>query len=321
MQILKEGNSMKKYLVKRLIQFPIIILGVIIVTFLIVQLTPGDPAVKLAGSSARVEDIEAIREQLGLNKPMLEQFIDYFTNMLHGDFGRSFVRKTEISKDIATALINTVYLIVFARIWSVLAAIPLGIIAALKQNTWIDKTCMALTLAGVSIPQFWLGLMLMKIFCLQLGLFPFSGMGSSFFSVDGVLHAFLPAFMLGLPQMASISRLTRSEMLEVMRQDYIRTAKAKGLRYKVIVIKHALKNASLPLITVIGTQTGYMLSGSVVIENIFAWPGLGRYSIAAIIANDYPVIQASILLFAIMFLLVNLIVDLTYSAVDPRIKY
>ena len=275
----------------------------------------------MAGSSARAEDIEAIREQLGLNKPMLEQFIDYFTNVLHGDFGRSFLRKTEISKDIVTALINTVYLIVFARIWSILAAIPLGIIAALKQNTWIDKTCMALTLAGVSIPQFWLGLMLMKIFCLQLGIFPFSGMGSSFFSVDGVLHAFLPAFMLGLPQMASISRLTRSEMLEVMRQDYIRTAKAKGLRYKTIVIKHALKNASLPLITVIGTQTGYMLSGSVVIESIFAWPGLGRYSITAIIGNDYPVIQASILLFAIMFLLVNLIVDLTYSAVDPRIKY
>lgn len=312
---------MKKYLVKRLIQLPIIILGVIVVTFLIVQFTPGDPAVRLAGSSARPEDIEAIREQLGLNKPMLEQFIDYFTNILRGDFGRSFLRKTSISSDITTALINTIYLIVFARIWSVLAAIPLGILAALKQNTWIDKTCMALTLAGVSIPQFWLGLMLMKILCLQMNIFPFSGMGASFFSMDGMMHAFLPALMLGLPQMASISRLTRSEMLEVMRQDYIRTAKAKGLKYRAIVIKHALKNASLPLITVIGTQTGYMLSGSVVIESIFAWPGLGRYSIAAIIGNDYPVIQASILLFAIMFLVVNLIVDLTYSAIDPRIKY
>lgn len=312
---------MKKYLLKRLIQLPIILLGVVAVTFLIVQFTPGDPAVKLAGSSARIEDIEAIRVQLGLNKPMWEQFIDYLVNVLHGDFGRSFVRKTEISKDLMTTLINTVYLIVFARIWSVIAAIPLGIIAALKQNTWIDKTCMGLTLVGVSIPQFWLGLMLMKFFCLQLGLLPISGMGESFFSMDGVMHAFLPALMLGLPQMASISRLTRSEMLEVMRQDYIRTAKAKGLRYKAIVIKHALKNASLPLITVIGTQTGYMLSGSVVIENIFAWPGLGRYSITAILGNDYPVIQASILLFAVMFLIVNLIVDLTYSAVDPRIKY
>lgn len=312
---------MKKYLVKRLIQLPIILLGVIAVTFLIVQFTPGDPAVKLAGSNARPEDIEAIREQLGLNKPVLEQFVDYFVNIFHGDFGRSFVRKTEIGGELVTALVNTVYLIVFARIWSVIAAIPLGIVAAIKQNTWIDKACMTLTLAGVSIPQFWLGLMLMKFFCMTLGIFPLSGMGDSFFSMDGLMHAFLPALMLGLPQMASISRLTRSEMLEVMRQDYIRTAKAKGLKYSAIIIKHALKNAALPLITVIGTQTGYMLSGSVVIENIFSWPGLGRYSTTAILSNDYPVVQASILLFAVMFLVVNLIVDLTYSAIDPRIKY
>ena len=312
---------MKKYLVKRLIQLPIILLGVIAVTFLIVQFTPGDPAVKLAGSNARPEDIEAIREQLGLNKPVLEQFVDYFVNIFHGDFGRSFVRKTEIGGELVTALANTVCLIVFARIWSVIAAIPLGSVAAIKQNTWIDKACMTLTLAGVSIPQFWLGLMLMKFFCMTLGIFPLSGMGDSFFSMDGLMHAFLPALMLGLPQMASISRLTRSEMLEVMRQDYIRTAKAKGLKYNAIIIKHALKNAALPLITVIGTQTGYMLSGSVVIENIFSWPGLGRYSTTAILSNDYPVIQASILLFAVMFLVVNLIVDLTYSAIDPRIKY
>ena len=312
---------MKKYLVKRLIQLPIILLGVIAVTFLIVQFTPGDPAVKLAGGNARPEDIEAIREQLGLNKPVLEQFVDYFVNIFHGDFGRSFVRKTEIGGELVTALGNTVYLIVFARIWSVIAAIPLGIVAAIKQNTWIDKACMTLTLAGVSIPQFWLGLMLMKFFCMSLGIFPISGMGDSFFSMDGLMHAFLPALMLGLPQMASISRLTRSEMLEVLRQDYIRTAKAKGLKYSAIIIKHALKNAALPLITVIGTQTGYMLSGSVVIENIFSWPGLGRYSTTAILSNDYPVIQASILLFAVMFLVVNLIVDLTYSAIDPRIKY
>ena len=312
---------MKKYLVKRLIQLPIILLGVIAVTFLIVQFTPGDPAVKLAGSNARPEDIEAIREQLGLNKPVLEQFVDYFVNIFHGDFGRSFVRKTEIGGELVTALVNTVYLIVFARIWSVIAAIPLGIVAAIKQNTWIDKACMTLTLAGVSIPQFWLGLMLMKFFCMTLGIFPLSGMGDSFFSMDGLMHAFLPALMLGLPQMASISRLTRSEMLEVMRQDYIRTAKAKGLKYNAIIIKHALKNAALPLITVIGTQTGYMLSGSVVMENIFSWPGLGRYSTTAILSSDYPVVQASILLFAVMFLVVNLIVDLTYSAIDPRIKY
>lgn len=208
---------MKKYVVKRLLQLPFILLGVIIVTFLIIQLSPIDPAVRLAGGNARVEDIEAIREQLGLNKPLLEQFWTYIVNLFHGDFGRSFLTKTAVSKDILQALINTIYLMVFARIWSIIAAIPLGIIAALKQNTWIDKACMTLSLAGVSIPQFWLGLMLMKIFSMQLGWFPLSGMGSSFFSMDGLAHTFLPALMLGLPQMASIARLTRSEMLEVLR--------------------------------------------------------------------------------------------------------
>ena len=194
-------------------------------------------------------------------------------------------------------------------------------VSALKQNTWIDKACMSLSLAGISIPQFWLGLMLMLLFGLRLKWLPLSGMGASFFSIDGLKHAVLPMFMLGLPQMASIARLTRSEMLEVLRQDYIRTAKAKGLRKRVIIYKHALKNASLPLVTVIGTQTGYMLGGSVVIENIFAWPGLGRYTVNAIVGNDYPAIQASILFFAITFLLVNLVVDIIYSVLDPRIKY
>ena len=312
---------MKKYLFRRIIQLPIILLGVVIVTFLIIQLSPGDPAVTIAGSSARPEDIEAIREQLGLNQPLWKQFLDYLVNLLHGDFGRSFLRKTEISGDIWTAFINSLYLMIFARIWSVLIAIPLGILSALKQNTWIDKACMSLSLAGISIPQFWLGLMLMLLFCLRLKWLPLSGMGASFFSIDGLKHAVLPMFMLGLPQMASIARLTRSEMLEVLRQDYIRTAKAKGLRKRVIIYKHALKNASLPLVTVIGTQTGYMLGGSVVIENIFAWPGLGRYTVNAIVGNDYPAIQASILFFAITFLLVNLVVDIIYSVLDPRIKY
>lgn len=312
---------MKKYLFKRIVQLPIILLGVIIITFLIVQLSPVDPAVKLAGASARPEVIEAYRESLGLNKPLWEQFWDYLVGIFNWDLGMSFSRKMPISREIKTVLINTVYLVLFARIWSILAAIPLGVLAALKQNTWIDKLCMGISLAGISVPMFWLALMFMKIVCVDLKLLPLSGMGKSFFSWDGMKHAFLPALMLGLPQMASIARITRSEMLEVLRQDFIRTTKAKGLSKRVIVLRHALKNASLKLVTIIGTQTGYMLSGSVVIENIFAWPGLGRYSIQGILSSDYPVIQASILLFAVMFLIVNLIVDLTYSFIDPRIKY
>jgi len=312
---------MKKYLFKRVVQLPVILLGVIIITFLIVQLSPVDPAVKLAGASARPEVIEAYRESLGLNKSLWEQFWNYLIGIFDWDFGMSFSRKMPITTELKTALINTVYLVIFARIWSILAAIPLGVISAVKQNTWIDKACMGLSLVGISVPNFWLALMLMKIVCVDLKLLPLSGMGTSFFSWNGMKHAILPAIMLGLPQMASIARITRSEMLEVLRQDFIRATKAKGLSKRVVLLRHALKNASLKLVTVIGTQTGYMLSGSVVIENIFAWPGLGRYSIQGILSSDYPVIQASILLFAVMFLIVNLIVDLTYSYIDPRIKY
>lgn len=304
---------MKRNLMRRLLQMPIILLGVLICVFLIIQISPGDPAVKMAGPSATPEQIELIREEMGLNEPVLTQFADYLKNILHGDFGKSYVLKTNVSDSIFTAFMNTLYLVIIARIWSVLAAIPLGIVAAIKQNTWIDKISMNIALLGVSIPEFWLALMLMLILSFNLGWLPFSGMG-------GIEHLILPAFMLGMPQLASIARMTRSEMLEVLRQDYIRTARAKGLREKVVIYKHALKNASLPLITIIGTQTGYMLSGSVVIETIFAWPGLGRYSINAIIGCDYPAIQASVLLFALLFLVVNLIVDLTLSVVDPRIK-
>lgn len=312
---------MKKYLVKRLAQMPIILLGVLICVFLIIQISPGDPAARMAGPSATKEQVEAIREQLGLNKPLHKQFTDYLRNILHGDFGTSFTQRTSISKGIKTAFANTVYLIIFARIWSILVAIPLGIFAAVKQNTFIDKLCMNSALLGVSIPEFWFALMLMYLFCFKLHWLPFSGMGKTMLSIDGLKHVILPAFMLGMPQLASIARLTRSEMLEVLRQDYIRTAKAKGLKKKSVIYKHALKNASLPLVTIIGTQTGYMLGGSVVIESIFAWPGLGRYSINAIIGSDYPAIQASVLLFALLFLIVNFIVDITLSLVDPRIKY
>lgn len=310
---------MRRYLLKRVAQMPLVLFGVLISVFLIIQISPGDPAVRLAGPSASPEQVEFVREELGLNRPLSQQFTSYVWNISHGDFGKSFTQKTPVSKGIKTAFINTVYLIVFARIWSVAAAIPLGIFAARRQNTFWDKICMNTSLLGVSVPEFWLALMMMWLFCAELRWLPFSGMGEMW-TLDGFKHLILPAFMLGLPQLASIARMTRSEMLEVMRQDYIRTARAKGMKEKVVIYKHAFKNAALPLVTIIGTQTGYMLSGSVVIESIFAWPGLGRYSITAIIGSDYPAIQASVLLFALLFLVVNLIVDLSLGLVDPRIK-
>lgn len=310
---------MKKYFIKRLAQMPVVLLGVLICVFLIIQISPGDPAVKMAGPSATPEQVELIRTEMGLNDPLPKQFVDYLWDILHGDFGKSYVMKTEVKDGIFTAFINTIYLIIFARIWSILVAIPLGVLAAVKQNTIVDKLSMNISLLGVSVPEFWLALMLMLLFSFHLRWLPFSGMGEMW-TIEGFKHLILPAFMLGMPQLASIARMTRSEMLEVLQQDYIRTARAKGLMKRVVIFKHALKNAALPLVTIIGTQTGYMLSGSVVIETIFAWPGLGRYSINAIIGSDYPAIQASVLLFALLFLVVNLIVDMTLSLVDPRIK-
>lgn len=214
------------------------------------------------------------------------------------------------------------YLFVFARIWSILAAIPLGIIAALKQNTWIDRAISVCSLGGLSLPQFWLGLIAMYFFSLKLKWLPMSGMGSGgFFSGDSMAHVILPAFILGFSQVGSLVRIARSNMLEVMRQDYIKTARAKGMKENAVILKHALKNMALPLVTIIGTQSGYMLGGSVVIENVFSWPGLGKFSIIAIQASDYNSIQASVLLFALLFLVINLLVDLSYSLLDPRVKY
>ena len=312
---------MKKYLLKRILQLPLILFGVLVCVFLIIQLTPGDPAATLAGPGATPEQVELIREDMGLNKPLLQQFTDYVKNILHGDFGRSYIRRTEISEGLLTAFLNTLYLVLFARVWSILAAIPLGIAAAKHQNSFFDKLCMTGSMLGVSIPTFWLGLILMYFFSFKLGWLPLSGMGHPLWSWNGIRHVILPAFILGLPQVATLARLTRSGMLEVMRQDYIRTARAKGLKQRSIIYKHALKNAALPIITVIGVQTGYMLGGAVVVENIFSWPGFGRYSITAIMGNDYPGIQASILLFALLFLVINILVDIIYSFVDPRIKY
>ena len=304
---------MKKYLVKRLIQLPIILLGVIAVTFLIVQFTPGDPAVKLAGGNARPEDIEAIREQLGLNKPVLEQFVDYFVNIFHGDFGRSFVRKTEIGGELVTALANTVYLIVFARIWSVIAAIPLGIVAAIKQNTWIDKACMTLTLAGVSIPQFWLGLMLILVFCVKLGVFPIISSGD----IRGLI---LPSITLGAYMMAAVARFTRSSVIETMKEDYIRTARAKGLRERTVIYRHVLKNSMIPVITIVGLNFGVMLGGAVIVESVFGYSGIGMLLVDSINFRDYPMIQMLILIFSLHFVVINLIVDLLYAVVNPEIR-
>lgn len=313
---------MSAYLIRRLIQIPIVLVGITLLTFLVVHLSPGDPAAIMAGPGSSPEDVANIRHQLGLDKSLPQQYLDYMGRILRGDFGRSLIRGVSVAEDLKYAFVNTFNLVVVARIWSLIVAIPLGVIAAVRQNSIWDRLCMAGSLLGLSLPTFWVGLILMSIFSLRLGWLPLSGMGeSSMWTLDGLKYAILPAFTLGAPQVASLARLTRSTMLEVLRQDYIRTARAKGLSERIVIYKHALKNASLPITTIIGMQTGYMLAGTVVIESVFAWPGLGRLSVLSILARDFPLIQGTILVIALFFVLLNLAVDLTYSWLDPRIKY
>lgn len=313
---------MKKYILKRLLQIPITLLGVTILVFCITQLAPGDPAVTAAGSGARVEQVEAMREELGLNKPVWQQYIDYIGGLFHGDMGVSLSKRTPIAGDIMTALGNTLYILVIARIWSLLVAVPLGIKAAKHKGTWIDKLCTTTSLMGVSIPTFFLGLVCAWFFGYVLNMLPISGMGDSgMFTLDGLKHMILPAFVMGVTQLGSITRVTRSAIIDALECDYIRTAKAKGLPTRKIIYKHAFKNALLPLITVTAMETGMMLSGSIVTETIFNWPGVARLIVTSILANDYPTVQGCVLVCTLIFVLLNFLADILYAVIDPRIKY
>lgn len=313
---------MKKYILKRLLQIPITLLGVTILVFMITQLAPGDPAVTATGSGARPEQVEAVRKDLGLDRPIAEQYFDYIKNLLHGDLGMSLVKKTPIASDIMTALKNTLYILVIARIWSLAVAIPLGIWAAKHKGTWIDKLCTTTSLIGVSIPTFFLGLVCAWFFGYVIKVLPISGMGdSSMFSIEGIKHMILPAFVMGVTQLGSITRVTRSAMIDSLNCGYIRTAKAKGLSQKGIIYKHALKNAVLPLVTVTAMETGLMLSGSIVTETIFNWPGIARLIVTSILANDYPTVQGCVLVCTLIFVLLNFLADILYAVIDPRIKY
>lgn len=312
---------MSVYFIRRILQVPLVLLGITILTFLVIHLAPGDPALLMAGPGSTPEDVENIRHQLGLDRSLPEQYIDYMSRVLRGDFGRSLIRGVSVLDDLKYAFVNTFNLVLVARVWSLFLAIPLGVIAAVRQNSIWDRLCMAGALFGLSLPTFWIGLFLMWLFGFYLGWLPLSGVGGSIWTIEGLKHVILPAITLGGPQVASLARLTRSTMLEVLRQDYIRTARAKGLSERLVVYKHALKNASLPITTIVGMQTGYMLAGTVVAESVFSWPGLGRLSVLSILSRDFPVIQGTVLVIALFFVVINLGVDFIYSWLDPRIKY
>lgn len=312
---------MRVYVLRRVLLTVPTVLGTSVLVFMILHLAPGDPAMIVAGPTAPPDVVENIRTQLGLDQPVLVQYWRYISNALRGDLGRSILTRRPVSEEVATAFLNTFELVIAARIWSLLVAIPIGVVAAVKRQSIFDKLSMVTALLGLSLPIFWIGLMAIWLFAFQLGWFPISGRGGPVWSAEGLRHLVLPALTLGGIQIPALARLTRSSVLEALGQDYVRTARAKGLAERLVVAKHALKNALLPVVTIVGLQFATLLGGAVVTETIFSWPGLGRLAVTAILTRDFPVVQGTILVAAVTFVTINLLVDLVYAVLDPRIKY
>jgi peptide/nickel transport system permease protein len=303
---------MKVYLLRRFLQSVLVLLGVSFVVFAILFLT-GDPALVLLPPDATIEDIAKFREQMGFNDPFFVQYGRFLSGALRGNFGQS-IRHGEPAFDLVMERMPATFeLAGAALVLALCLAIPAGIISAVRRNSVLDYVSTVVALLGQSMPTFWLGIMLILFFSVQLNALPSSGRG-------GFEHIVLPAVTLGLFTTARITRLTRSGMLEVLNQDYIRTARAKGVANPPVVWKHALKNAAIPIVTIVGIELGTLLGGSVITETIFAWPGVGRLSVQAIYNRDYPVVQAAVFTLAATFVLVNLVVDLVYTYLDPRIR-
>ncbi|MFG6120483.1 MULTISPECIES: ABC transporter permease [Thalassobacillus] len=332
---------MLNYIIRRLVSLIPVIIGVSIIAFSLMHLVPGDPARSILGEKATETQLEMLREELNLNDPYIVQYGNFMGKIATGDLGDSIKSKESVASEIGSRLPATIELTLFAMTIAVVIGVLAGVIAAVKQYSWFDNLSMSGALFGVSMPIFWLGLMMIWLFSVELNWLPPSGRLSNdieltkitnLYLVDSILtlngtafvdafrHLLMPGLALATIPMAIIARMTRSSMLEVMKQDYIRTANAKGLAGRLVIFQHALKNASLPVLTVIGLQFGFLLGGAVLTETIFSWPGVGRYVVDAILSRDYPVVQSTILIIAIIFVLVNLITDILYTLFDPRIK-
>lgn len=305
---------MLRFMVKRILWMIPLLLGVTLMVFLILHLTPGDPAALILGDAADQQTIEMLRHEMGLDRPLAVQYLDFVWKALHGDLGTSTHSKRPVVAELKSRLPATLELACSALILAAAIGITVGIVSAVKRYSTFDHAMMLTTLVFASMPSFWLGLILMLVFSVQLGWLPAVGRG-------GLSHLILPALTLAATPAALIARLTRSSMLDVVEEDYIRTAHAKGLSEEVVIWKHALKNAMIPIITVIGIQFGGMMGGSVVIESVFAWPGVGKLMVDSILTKNYPVVQGGLLMMAVVVSLINLVVDVTYGLLDPRIRY
>ncbi|MCL2564398.1 MAG: ABC transporter permease [Defluviitaleaceae bacterium] len=304
---------MHKFILKRLGLIIPVIIGVIFVIFTLTYITEGCPATMMLGDQAPAEDIAALRAELGLDYPFLVQFGRYVTNVAQLDFGTSFASRRPVFEEIIARFPTTVHLASMSVVIAIAFGVPLGILSATKQYTIFDNGATIIGLLGLSIPNFWLGMIFILFFSVQLGWLPSSGFGTP-------MHWILPSFTIGISSMAIIMRMTRSSMLEVIRQDYIRTARAKGQKESKIIFNHALKNALIPVITVVGLQFGMLLGGAILTETIYSIPGLGRFMVDSIGRRDFPIIQGGVLLIALSFSFVNLMVDVLYAFVDPRIR-
>lgn len=304
---------MFQYVVKRILFTIPVLIGVTFIIFTMMYFTPGDPARMILGDTATETEVEELREEMGLNDPFLVRYGNYMWDLCHGDLGNSYVTGLPVTEEILARLPITARLAVLSCIFSVMIGVPVGVLSAVKQYSSLDNITMILALLGITIPSFWLAMMLVMVFSVNLGWLPASGL-------YGWKYYILPVISISAVSIATFTRMTRSSMLEVIRQDYIRTARAKGQTEGKVITRHALKNALIPIITVIGIQFASGLSGAVVNEQIFAIPGLGKMMVDAIKARNYPVVQGGVLLIAVMFSVLNLVIDLLYAFVDPRIK-
>lgn len=317
------GGGLPAYALRRLLLAVPVLFGVSVLVFAVLHLAPGDPAAIMLGAQATKEDVVRLHRDLGLDQPLVVQYVRWMGHVLQGDLGRSIPLGRAVLPEVLLRFKATLVLTAGALLIAILLGLSAGIVSAVKQYTWLDRISMGVAVTGVSLPVFWTGIMLIILFALQLRWFPSSGMSSPYGSgvADVLWHLVLPAVTLGTASAAALARLTRSSVLEIIRQDYVRSARAKGLAEHAVIARHVLKNAINPIITVLGLQVGFLLGGAILTETVFSWPGLGSMMVRAIQARDYPLVQGGVLLIATTFVLVNLVVDLLYAVFDPRIRY
>lgn len=312
---------MLRYLIRRFLTMIPVLFGVSLLISSLIYLTPGDPARSVLGNQADAEAVQELRAELGVDDPIHVRYIEWLSGVLQGDLGTSIVTNQPVTQMILERLWPTLELSLIAMAITFVIALPLGVIAAMRQFSFTDTASMIFAIFWLSMPSFWLGLVLIYLFAVQWPVFPISGRAESFLTIEWLSYLALPAFAIGARRAGLLTRLTRSSMLEIINEDYIRTAKGKGIGTQAVIYTHAMKNAMIPIVTLVGLQVPLIISGSVVVEIVFAWPGMGRLLVNSVLRRDYPVVQGLVLVYAVIVLFANLLVDISYTYLDPRIEY